>query len=180
MWPPRCNQHFQHLDWTQEVNAVGSSAQTSKDSRTLIHYCYLKVYNQKLSILVHNFRESPFRSLTLIWTPRISTCFNSSSSWSNYSAIVICNSIIPCNQTGLQENDTSTAEDLNVRKKKNTAVYFYKQLSSAAIMPAHVWSKGSTFASLMISNEDFLTWHSVPIVIPKTCGRSLKDTQRKM
>lgn len=103
------------------------------ESKTLTHYTYLKVYNQKLTILVHNFRESPFRSLTLIWTPRISTCFNSSTSWSNYSAIVICSFIIPCNQIRLQENDTSTAKDLNLRKKKNTAVQCISISNSAVL-----------------------------------------------
>lgn len=155
-------------------------AKPRPESKILIHYPYLKVYSQKLSVLVHNFRQFLFRSLTLIWTSRISTCLNSSSSWSNYSAIVICNFNIPCNQIGFQENDTSIAEDLNLREKKNTGVYFYNQLSSAAIMPPQVWSKGSTFASSMISNEGFITRQSVPTAVPKTCGRLLKDMQRKM
>lgn len=98
-------------------------AKPRPESKTLIHYSYLKVCTQKLLVLVHNFWQFLFRSLTLIWTPRISTCLNSSSSWSNYSAIVTSNFIIPWNQTGLQENDTSIAEDLNLRKKEYCSVF---------------------------------------------------------
>lgn len=58
---------------------------------------------------------------------------------------------------------------------KNIAVYF-----SAAIMAPQLWSKRSTFASLMIWNEDFITRHFIPTVVAKTCGRSPKDMQRNM
>jgi len=38
-----------------------------------------------------------------------------------------------------------------------------------------MWSKGSTFASFIISNQDIVvTKHSVATVVPKTFGRSLE------
>lgn len=150
MWPSCCNQHFQHLDWTQDVNAVEAEHKLAKprlESKTLIHYSYLKGCTQKSSVLVLNFRQFLFRSLTLIWTPRISTWLNSSSSWLKLFSHSYLQVHHPVQSNWIiQGNDAFIAEDLNLRKKRTPQCI---STSNSAVLQSRLHKRGAKGAPLL-------------------------------